>query len=167
MDASLPTADLIIIIAVLVSALIGLARGLLKELLSLASWFAAFILALYFAPRVAEALGAIDDPSIRLVIGFVAVFAAMLIVGSIIQMLVGQLVKKTGLTGTDRFLGFLFGSARGVLVCVVGLIALRPFAQDSQWWQASLFTPELLRLEANVLQLVDEMRSVVDAVDNQ
>ena len=162
------TADIVILIVVLVSALIGLTRGLLKELLSLASWFAAFILALYFAPTVADSLkGSVADESVRLVIGFISVFAATLIAGGIVQWLVRKLVETTGLTGTDRFLGFLFGSARGVLVCIIGLIALRPFTEDSVWWDASAFTPELLAFEQDVLELMGKARDVVTTVGNQ
>ena len=162
------TPDIVILIIVLVSALIGLARGLLKELLSLASWFAAFMLALYFAPVVADALkGSVSDESVRLVIGFVSIFAVTLIVGGIVQWLVRKLVESTGLTGTDRFLGFLFGSARGVLVCIIGLIALRPFAEQSNWWNASAFTPELLAFEQDVLEMMGKARDVVTAVGNQ
>lgn len=162
------TADIVILIIVLVSALIGLARGLLKELLSLASWVAAFMLALYFAPAVADALkGSVTDEPVRLVIGFVSIFAVTLIVGGIIQWLVRKLVESTGLTGTDRFLGFLFGSARGVLVCIIGLIAMRPFAEQSSWWNASAFTPELLAFEQDVLELMGKARDVVTTVGNQ
>jgi membrane protein required for colicin V production len=162
------TADIVILIVVVVSALIGLARGLLKELLSLASWFAAFILALYFAPTVADTLkGSVADGSVRLVIGFVAIFAATLILGGIVQFLVRKLVETTGLTGTDRFLGFLFGSARGVLVCIIGLIAMRPFTEDSVWWIESTFTPELLAFEQDVLEMMGKARDVVTAVGNQ
>lgn len=162
------TADIVILIVVLVSALIGLARGLLNELLSLASWFAAFILALYFAPTVADSLkGSLADESVRLVVGFISVFAATLIAGGIVQWLVGKLVETTGLTGTDRFLGFLFGSARGVLVCIIGLIALRPFTEDSAWWDASAFTPELLAFEQDVLELMGKAKDVVTTVGNQ
>ncbi len=162
------TADIVILIIVLVSALIGLARGLLKELLSLASWFAAFILALYFAPAVADILqGSLTDESVRLVIGFASVFAATLVAGGIVQWLIRKLVETTGLSGTDRFLGFLFGSARGVLVCIIGLIALRPFAEDSTWWGASAFAPELLTFEQDVLELMGKARNMVTTVGKQ
>ncbi len=162
------TPDIVILIVILVSALIGLSRGLLKELLSLASWFAAFMLALYFAPTVADALkGSVADGSVRLVIGFASIFAATLIVGGVIQWLVHKLVDRTGLSGTDRFLGFLFGGARGVLVCIIGLIAMRPFAEASAWWNASAFTPELLAFEQDILELMGKARDVVAAVGNQ
>lgn len=147
--------DIVILIVVLVSALIGLARGLLKEVLSLASWLAAFILALYFAPEVADRMaGQLADESVRLVVAFIAIFLATLLAGGIVQWLAGRLVKSTGLSGTDRFLGFLFGSARGVVACIVALIALRQFAEAGQWWQSSLLVPELLAFEEQVLELL-------------
>ena len=85
---SLSTPDIVILIVVGVSAAIGLVRGLMKEVLSLASWFAAFILALYFSPVVAEYLsGQIADATIRLVTAFAGVFVVTLIVGGIVQWL--------------------------------------------------------------------------------
>ena len=162
------TPDIVILIVVLVSALIGLTRGLLKELLSLASWIAAFMLALYLAPTAANGLKDVaDDESVLLVMGFVLVFLATLIVGGIIQWLVRRLVESTGLTGTDRFLGFLFGSARGVLVCIIALIAMRPFADQSTWWDASAFKPELLAFEQDVLGLMGKARDLVVEVSHQ
>jgi membrane protein required for colicin V production len=154
--------DIIILIVVLVSALIGLARGLLKEVLSLASWLAAFILALYFAPAVAERLaGYLADQSVRLVVAFILVFLTTLFAGGVLQWLAGTLVKTTGLTGTDRFLGFLFGGARGVLAALVVLIALHQFAEAGQWWQTSVLVPELLAFEQDVLALIGKAREWV------
>lgn len=164
----MPTADIVILIIILVSALIGLVRGLLREVLSLASWFAAFILALYFSPLVAGLLSSqIADQAVRLVLGFVAVFVATLIAGGLIQWLVRKLVETTGLTGTDRFLGFLFGSVRGVLVCIIALIAMRPFAEDTNWWKTSALTPELLAFEQDVLALMGRARDLVEDVTDQ
>ncbi len=164
----MPTADIVILILVLMSALIGMVRGLLREVLSLASWFAAFILALYFAPVVAQVLASqIEDQSVRLMVGFFAVFVATLIAGGIIQWIVRKLVETAGLTATDRFLGFLFGSARGVLICVIGLIALRPFAETTDWWNTSRFAPQLLAFEQDVLALMGKAREVVIEVTEE
>jgi len=164
----LPTADIVILIIILVSALIGLVRGLLREVLSLASWFAAFLFALYFAPAAAGVLSAqISDEALRLVIGFVAIFVFTLIAGGIVQWLVRKLVETSGLTGTDRFLGFIFGSLRGVLVCIIALIALRPFGEETQWWQASNLTPQLLAFEQDVLELMGRARELVVEVTDQ
>lgn len=162
------TVDIVILIVVLLSALIGLARGLLKEVLSLASWLAAFILALYFAPPVADRLaGHLADGSVRLVVAFIAVFLATLIAGGLLQWVVGTLVKTTGLSGTDRFLGFLFGSARGVVVCIVALIALRQFAEAGQWWHGSVLVPELLAFEEELLAFMGKAQDWVIQAGNR
>jgi membrane protein required for colicin V production len=159
--------DLVIIAIVVVSALIGLARGLLKEILSLASWLAAFILALYFAPELADRMtGLLADQGIRLVTAFVVIFVVTLIVGGLIQRLVSSLVKSSGLTGTDRVLGFVFGAARGALLCVVALIAVRRFAETGQWWESSILVPQLLAFEQQVLDLMGRAQAwIVELVE--
>jgi len=162
------TADIVILIIVLLSSIIGMVRGLFKELLSLVIWFAAVMLALYFSGTVGARLsGQLADESVRLVVGFFVVFLTTLIVGGIVQALVRQLISSTGLTGTDRFLGFLFGSARGVLVCIVGLIALKSFEIQADWWQESKFIPELLAFEQDVLELMGKARDVVVEVTEE
>ncbi|MEQ8486890.1 MAG: CvpA family protein [Pseudomonadales bacterium] len=162
------TADILIAIIVLLSAVIGLVRGLIKEVLSLASWLAAFILALYFAPDVADLLrGQLADQGVRLVVAFLAVFVVTLIAGGLLQWLVGGLVKTTGLSGTDRLLGFLFGAGRGVLVCVVVLIALQRFAEAGGWWQSSELIPHLLAFEQEVLDLLGRAQAWVVELSNR
>jgi len=168
MDWPLPTADIVLLILILVSALIGLVRGLLREVLSLASWFAAFMLALYFAPVAAGYLEShFADEAVRLVVGFIAIFVVTLIAGGIAQWLLRKLVETSGLSGTDRFLGFLFGSVRGVLVCIIALVAMRPFAETSNWWQQSQLTPELLAFEQDVLELMGRARDLVIEASDQ
>jgi len=160
--------DIIILVVVLVSALIGLARGLFKEVLSLVSWVAAFLLALYFAGPVSDRLaGQLADESVRLVVAFVMIFLVTLLVGGIVQWLVGKLVKTTGLTGTDRFLGFLFGSGRGVVACIVALIALNRFAEAGQWWQTSILVPHLLAFEQEVLEFMGRAQHWVTDLSNR
>jgi membrane protein required for colicin V production len=162
------TADIVILIVVLLSAVIGLIRGLFKELLSLLVWFAAVGLALYFSTPLGDVMsGQIEDASIRTVVAFFVIFFAVLIVGALLQVLVRQLVSSTGLTGTDRFLGFLFGSARGVLVCIVGLIALKAFEIEAEWWSESRIIPELLAFEQDVLGLLGKATDMVVEVTDQ
>ena len=156
------SADIVILILILLSSVIGLVRGLFNGLISLLVWFAAVMLALYFSGPMGDALsGQIQDESIQTVVGFFIIFLATLIVGGIVQVRVKQLVSSTGLTGTDRFLGFLFGSARGVLICIVALIALKSFEIEAAWWQESRIIPELLAFEEDVLDLMGKAREVV------
>ena len=163
--ASVATLDIVLVIVILVSALMGLARGFVKEVLSLVIWGAAFVAALYLGDAVGARLGLDVGESLRMVIGFAAVFIAVLLAGAIMQWLFAKLIETTGLTGTDRLLGFLFGGARGIVVCTVALIALRPFVEDAQWWQDSRIRPELAQMEEGVFALMDQTRNLITEPD--
>lgn len=130
----------------LLSALISLLRGFVKEALSLATWIAAMIVGRLFSAQLAVLLEKqISLPSARLATAFAILFFGTLIVGALINQLISQLVKVTGLTGTDRLLGMLFGCARGVLVVVVivGVLSMTPVINDP-WWKESKFIPMIL-----------------------
>jgi membrane protein required for colicin V production len=82
-------------------------------------------------------------------VAFVLLFGLTLIVGSMVNYLFYELVKMTGLTGTDRALGVVFGLARGVIIVMALLIflpMLMPVQQDS-WWQESILIPQFLLME--------------------
>ncbi len=149
---------------ILLSAVIGLWRGLAKELLSLLIWLGAFVLALWFARAVAMQLfPGVENEPVRLALGFALVFVLTVVVGAMVQWLVARLITGSGLTGTDRFLGFLFGTARGGLVCVVGLVAMRPFLSEYPWWHDSSLIPELMAFEQEVLELIQTLSAWVSA----
>ena len=151
----LPTADIVIVCLIMLSAVIGLFRGLVKEVVSLVIWVCAIAGAMLFAPLLADHLTAAIEASrpIRVVIAFLAVFFGVLIAGGLLQWSLAKLIQSTGLSGTDRFLGFIFGALRGGLVVVAGLILVRPFAETSIWWDQSLLRPELLVFEDDILKL--------------
>ncbi len=160
--------DIVIIVIVLVSAAIGLVRGLTREVLSLATWAAALILALYFAPPVAERLsGQLADGYVRLVVAFIVVFLVTLIAGGAVQWLARTLIRSTGMTGTDRFLGFLFGGARGAVAALVVLIALDQFASAGEWWQSSVLVPQMLAFEGDVLTFMGKAQEWVTQLENR
>jgi membrane protein required for colicin V production len=139
-------------LVIAVSAVIGLFRGLVRELLALGIWLAALIAALLLAETAAQTLFAgVENRALALGLGFVIVFIGSLIVGALIQWLVARLVVSTGLSGTDRFLGFAFGGLRGVLAVLIGLIALRPLISGHEWWHDSVLIPWLLQFENDVL----------------
>jgi len=163
----MPVAGLDIAIAtvVLLSAVIGLVRGLVKEVLSLASWIGAFVLAIYFSTAVAVLLPpSWGAESVRVVIAFGLLFISTLILASVLQWLIGKLITSTGLSGTDRVLGLVFGSARGLLICVVLLLGLREVAAERAWWQASVLQVELLAFEDEVRDLMGRAREFIREV---
>lgn len=132
--------DYLIIGIILVSSGISIVRGFIKEVLSLVSWALSFWVALTFHPQLAGLLvNYIDAPSIRLFTAFFALFVVTLILSALVNHMISTLVEKTGLTGTDRMLGILFGLARGVAIVtlLVLLAGATPMPNDS-WWQASV-----------------------------
>jgi membrane protein required for colicin V production len=133
--------DYIIIAIIGLSALIGLARGLIREVISLLVWIAALAAAWFFYEPVAEQLTPwISTPSVRIGVAVLILVFAALIVGAILGYLLATLVDRTGLTGTDRLLGVVFGAARGVVLValVVFLAALTPITEDPWWDQSQL-----------------------------
>ncbi len=135
--------DYSIIGVIALSAIISLVRGFVREVLSLATWVLAFWLAFAFFRDFAVVLERwISVPSVRLGVAFGGLLLVCLLIGGIIGYLAGQLVDKTGLSGTDRLLGSFFGVARGVILVstLVLLAGLTPFPKD-HWWQQSVLIP--------------------------
>lgn len=150
--------DFVIIGVILLSALVGLGRGLIRELISLLVWVAALVVGWMYHGQVAELLTPyIDQPTVRLAVAFVLLVVLVLILGAVVGWLLTALVDKTGLTGTDRVLGLLFGGARGVVLVamVVFLAALTPMPDDP-WWQESRLIVRFQSLADWMLSLVPE-----------
>lgn len=87
----------------------------------------------------------IDLPSVRTIAACALLFVVTLMVGGLVNFILAQLIQATGLTGTDRLLGMVFGAARGLflVVVLVGLLSLAPVEQDT-WWQQSSLIPHFL-----------------------
>jgi membrane protein required for colicin V production len=131
--------DIAIIALVILSAVLSLFRGFVKEALALASWLVALWVAMIFYEDLAIVLSEwIAEPSIQNIAAFSILFIGILLIGALINYLASKLVVKTGLAMTDRMLGVIFGVARGiVIVAILVLFAgLTPMPQDS-WWQSS------------------------------
>ncbi len=131
--------DYIILGTIAISVGVGLLRGFIKEVFALLIWVAAFLIAYNFTSNVAGWLeGAVSLPSARMAIGFTGLFVTTLLIGGLISYLLTQMVEKTGLSGTDRLVGGLFGLVRG-LALVVALIIMAEFTPlpGDPWWQES------------------------------
>ena len=114
---------------ILLSAILAYARGLVREVLAIAAWVAAAVLAYMFAPR-AEPLVAeipvlsdfLENCTASTIAAFAAVFALVLIVFSLFTPLFSALVQRSVFNAVDQGLGFLFGALRGMLLVVIALI---------------------------------------------
>jgi len=133
--------DYAIIIIVTLSALISVLRGFVKEALSLVAWVLAFWVAFTFHQNLATVFAKyIDTPSLQLISAFALLFVVTLIITAIVNNLIATLVKKTGLSGTDRMLGVIFGIARGtVIVAILVLMAGLTQLPADPWWHDSIF----------------------------
>ncbi|WP_163937460.1 CvpA family protein [Paraferrimonas sp. SM1919] len=137
--------DYLIIGIIAISTLVSLVRGFAKEAMSLVVWITAFIISSRFYEDLSVHLTQIDNPTVRTASAIGILFIATLIIGAMVNYILGQLVIKTGLSGTDRVLGLCFGAIRGVLITSLMLLFLDTLtpANQSQWWQQSVLIPEL------------------------
>ena len=153
-------ADVAISVVILISAAIGMARGLVRETVSLAIWLAAFLSATMFAESTMnfiqfgwmEGLSEPAQQAFRYSGAFAAIFVGILVIGVIVQWMLGKLVQGTGLTGTDRTLGFFFGGARGAILVIVALVAVESSQSETGWWQESILRPYLMAFEVDVVR---------------
>jgi membrane protein required for colicin V production len=127
-----------------VSGLIGLIRGLIREVFSLAAWGAAVWIGLRYSRQVSVHLEtAIPLPSARMAVAFAVLFLASLALAGLMAFLLNKLIQSTGLSGADRLAGLMFGIARGVLIMavLVLLAGATPLPEDSWWKESKLIPP--------------------------
>jgi membrane protein required for colicin V production len=130
---------------VAVSLLIGGWRGVVSEILALLAWIAAFLAARTWAGLAGDWLAAeMAEPLGRQVVGFIAVFVAVLILFALARWLLSLLLKVVGLRPLDRVLGALFGIARGVLIVWLAVLlgGMTPLPQE-KWWRQAVLSPPL------------------------
>ncbi|MFC3685114.1 CvpA family protein [Hydrogenophaga luteola] len=131
--------DGLLLFVLLLSAVVGMWRGLVYEVLSLMVWVAAFVLAQAYAGEVARLLP-LDGLSaaLRMAVAFVLVFVACAFAGGFVAWLVKKMVAAVGLRPIDRVLGGVFGLLRGavVLLAVAVVVGMTPL-QSQQAWQTS------------------------------
>lgn len=143
-------ADWIILAVIGISCVISLKRGFVREALSLVAWVAAFVVAIAFHDRLATLLvDQVSTASLRSLLAFAILFILTLVIGALVNLLISALVQATGLGGTDRVLGMVFGLARGILI-ILALVVMLPMllpVREDVWWQESKIIPHLALLE--------------------
>lgn len=137
--------DNAIIGIMLVSVVISLLRGFVKEALSLVVWFLAFIVAARFSTTLSQLFANhIANESLRVGLSFTVLFVVTLIAGGFINFMVSELVIKTGLSGTNRLLGLIFGFIRGVVVVALLILLVQLTSiPSSDGWKNSVLVPKV------------------------
>lgn len=156
--ADLAWADLAVLAIIGLSAVLSLFRGFVREAIALAGWIAGLWLAFRFGEVAAGWFGRwIESPDIRSVLGFAAVLAAALVVAGVAGRLAGGLVHVTGMGGTDRVLGMIFGAGRGaVIVAVLALLAGFTGMKGESWWGESVLLPRFEAVAAELGRLLPD-----------
>lgn len=152
--------DIAILVIVGISVLISIIRGFVKEAMSLVVWLAAFWISLTFAGRLAVLFQKwIADPTIQRVAAYATLFVATLIIGAIVNYIIGQLVKKTGLSGTDRLIGMFFGLGRGVVIvsALLMIAGYTPLPKEPVWKESVLIGYVEPAVKAIIKVMPDEM----------
>lgn len=116
--------DYSIIGLILLSLLIGAVRGFLSEIISLATWIAAFVLAFKYADLLAPHMHLTQSPGVNYSIAFATIFIVTLIVGITLNVLIRHLWSRNGLPPIDSILGLLLGVARGIIIVAFILLLL-------------------------------------------
>lgn len=158
--------DLVIIGVISLSVLTGVIRGFIKELIALCIWGLAIWLGYHYAPSFDSYFSSwISDKSIRFIASFILIMIAVLIIGGIFNALLGMIMKKSGLSSTDRLLGMCFGFARGVFIVALGLVVLNmtSLTKETQVKDSHLmitFDPAVHWMSARVPLVLAKMRSL-------
>ena len=148
--------DYIIIGIVLLSSIFGYTRGFVREAFALGSWVIAFLFGFWFGPELASAYpGLLGEGKVAQIAAFLIVLVLTLVAAGLIQWGLSQLVNRTGIGGTDRLLGLLFGAARGGLLVTVVLMVGQSFFAHTAWWNDSELKYGFLEFEDEVLTLLD------------
>lgn len=137
--------DWVVLAVVGASVALGLWRGVVSEILALAAWVAAFLVARQFGGEAGGTLtGWIADPALAATAGFAGVFVAVLIVFAVARQLLSFLLRAVGLGLLDRVLGSVFGVARGLFIVLAGVLLAGMTAMPKElWWRGAVLAPPL------------------------
>ena len=136
---TLSAVDWILLAVLSLSLLLGLWRGIVQEVLSLAGWVAAFYVSQMYAPMAAAWLPMEGSSQmLRYAAGFVVVFVAVLVATVLVSWVVKKLISVVGLGSLDRLLGAVFGLLRGlvILLAVTVVVGMTPLHTSQAWQQA-------------------------------
>ena len=150
--------DWILIAVLSASMVLGAWRGLVYEVLSVLGWIAAFLMAQWFAPDVAEQLPMQNsDQTLRYAAAFVLVFIASVFLAGLISALMKKIISVVGLRPVDRMLGPIFGLFRGlILLLAISVVVNMTALQESDWWLESQGGPMLMTLLKGLRPMLPE-----------
>ncbi|AMP90006.1 MULTISPECIES: CvpA family protein [Legionella] len=163
--------DIAIVAIIALSVLTGLFRGFVKELVALCVWVLAIWLGFNYSQSLDPWLSSyIQEQSVRTVIGFIIILFATLFVGGVVNAILSFILKRAGLSGTDRTLGMGFGFLRGVFIVALIMVAVKmtslPYQEYSQKSKLyARFDPVVALLYSHLPEFIKQVKSV-DKTEN-
>ena len=149
-------ADISILIIIVISMLLGLWRGLVKEAFSLLAWVAAVFVAGFFSAPLADLMvNMLENATVRRVLASTILFILVMFVGTLLGNFMSKLSTAIGLKGVDRALGSLFGVLRGTIIVLLVLFLTTPFEFSQPWYEDSILVPYMMVVLENVAELAD------------
>ena len=135
--------DYLVIFILATSVIISTLRGLVREMVSLAGWVIAFVVANAYSAQLAQLLPeAVPGEVVRLILAFIALFIGVRLLTGLFGMAIDALIKAGGLTLADRGLGSLFGLGRGLVIVLAGVILCGMTSIPQQdFWKNALLSP--------------------------
>jgi membrane protein required for colicin V production len=152
--------DLGLIVIVLVSAFLAMLRGFTREVLAIASWATAAVAAYYLYPLVLPYVKPyVSKDAVAIAVAGGAVFLVTLIIVSVITLRISDVILDSKVGALDRTLGFVFGAARGILLCIVAFAFfdwLVPSQTQPEWIKSARMRPFLIASEDHLMALLPE-----------
>ena len=142
--------DIVIIAIITISGLVGIFRGLLREIMSLIGWIVSAWLAWRFASEFASVFDSvIQSADVRKAAAFISIFLLSLVLFALLSYFISKIMNKSPLRGMDRTLGMVFGLLRGAIIIAVLVVLIQStqFAKES-WWLGSMLKDYFLALAA-------------------
>jgi len=151
-------ADIAVVVVVIVSTILAVARGFVRETLSILAWAAAAIATLYFGPSLASFLAArISTPLLGPVLAFAGIFLVVLIPLSFVSFRLSERVRKSPVGTLDRSLGVPFGIVRGLALIGIAYLAISliiPVRAQPVWLTQARLLPVIQRSSDVILSLI-------------
>jgi membrane protein required for colicin V production len=152
--------DYVVIAAIVLSAVVGAARGFLREAIAVAAWLIGLLIAWHFSDLLAPHLGGLmSDSSVRPWAARIIIVLLVLLFGAALGAVLGHFVRLSIFSGMDRLLGFFFGLVRGfVLLGVFVILGQLLRLEGERWWRGSLLIPYGESMANGLRTLVGEER---------
>ncbi len=137
--------DIALISVIALSTLFAFVRGVVRELIAIATWIVGFVVAIKYAGTISGLFSRLDaTPAAKHVLAFALILIVVMIAGALAAWMMSKVVRAVGLGMADRLLGAIFGVARGVLIVVgFALIAGVTTLPKHEWWQNATLGPTL------------------------